>query len=123
MSTWEPRGSSDGSVTPGWTAGVEIGCAALPAAVGLTNRITVHSAAAADYFPHPQVAFVPLEGRECQIAVAVRSDDHRPAIEIIRHIAPMLSGGATPTWIEARHMSSGTNEIDSGLTLQETASR
>jgi hypothetical protein len=91
--------------------------------LSVVSAITVHSAAAADYFPHPQVAFVPLEGRECQIAVAVRSDDHRPAIEIIRHIAPMLSGGATPTWIEARHMSSGTNEIDSGLTLQETASR
>jgi DNA-binding transcriptional LysR family regulator len=69
--------------------------AALPAAVALTNCITVHSAAAADYFPHPQVAFVPLDGRECQIAIAVRSDDHRPAIEVIRHIAPKLSRGAT----------------------------
>jgi len=69
--------------------------AALPAAVALTNRITVHSAAA-DYFPHPRVAFVPLEGRECQIAIAIRSDDHQPAIEVIRHIVPMVSGGATP---------------------------
>jgi hypothetical protein len=69
--------------------------AALPAAVALTNRVTVHSAAAADYFPHPQVASVLLEGRECQIATAVRSDDDRPAIKVIRQIAPMLSGGAT----------------------------
>ena len=68
--------------------------AALPAAVALTNRITVHTTAAADYFPHPQVAFVPLEGRECQIAIAVRSDDHRPSIAVIRHIAPLLSGAA-----------------------------
>jgi hypothetical protein len=69
--------------------------AALTAAVALTNRITVHSAAAADYFPHPQVAFVPLDGPECQIAIAVRSDDHRPPIEVIRHITPILSGAAT----------------------------
>jgi DNA-binding transcriptional LysR family regulator len=68
--------------------------AALPAAVALTNRITMHTSVAPDYFPHPLVAFVPLEGRECQIAIAVRSDDHRPAIEVIRHIAPMLSGAA-----------------------------
>jgi DNA-binding transcriptional LysR family regulator len=70
--------------------------AALPAAVALTNRLTVHSAAAAEYFPHPQVAFVPLEGRQCRIGIAVRSEDHRPAIEVIRHIAPILSGAATP---------------------------
>ena len=69
--------------------------AALPAAVALTNRITVHSVAAADYFPHPQVAFVPLDGPECEITIAVRSDDHRPPIEVIRNIAPILSGAAT----------------------------
>lgn len=69
--------------------------AALTAAVALTNRITVHSAAAAEYFPHPQVKFVPLDGPECRIAIAVRSDDHRPPIEVIRHIAPILSGAAT----------------------------
>jgi hypothetical protein len=68
----------------------------LPAAFALTNRITVHTSAAADYFPHPRVAFVPLEGRECQIAIAVRADDHRPAIEVIRYTARMLSGAATP---------------------------
>ena len=93
--------------------------AALPAAVALTNRITVHSAAAADYFPHPQVAFVPLEGRECRIAIAVRSEDHRPAIEIIRHIAPTLNGAAS----RLEDMRSGTKEVDSRQTLQETASR
>ena len=64
--------------------------AALPAAVALTNRITVHSTPAADYFPHPEVAFVPLEGPQCQVAIAVRSEDHRPAIELIRHIAPVV---------------------------------
>jgi DNA-binding transcriptional LysR family regulator len=93
--------------------------AALPAAVALTNRITMHSAAAADYFPHPQVAFVPLEGRECRIAIAVRSEDHRPAIEAIRHVAPMLNRAAS----RFQNMGSGTKEIDSGRTLQETASR
>lgn len=71
--------------------------AALTAAVALTNRITVHSAAAADYFPHPQVAFVPIDGPECRIAIAVRSDDHRPPIEVIRRITPVLSGvGSSP---------------------------
>jgi DNA-binding transcriptional LysR family regulator len=69
--------------------------AALTAAVALTNRITAHSAAAADYFPHPQVAFVPLDGPKCRIAIAVRSDDHRPPIGVIRHITPILSGAAT----------------------------
>ena len=68
--------------------------AALPAAVALTNRISVHSAAAADYFPHPQVAFVPLDGPKCEVAIAVRSDDHRPPIELLRNIAPILSDAA-----------------------------
>jgi hypothetical protein len=44
----------------------------------------------------PVMAFVPLEGRECRIGIAVRSEDHRPTIEVIRHIAPILSGAATP---------------------------
>ena len=93
--------------------------AALPTAVALTNRITVHTAVAADYFPHPQVAFVPLEGRECRIAIAVRSEDHRPAVEVIRHIAPILNGAVS----RLADMRSGTKEVDSGRTLQETASR
>ncbi|WP_415977220.1 LysR family transcriptional regulator [Rhodococcus sp. 077-4] len=64
--------------------------AAIPSAVALTGRIAVHAATAASYYPHPQVAFVPLEGPDCTIAIAVRSDDHRPEIDLIRTIAHAL---------------------------------
>lgn len=65
--------------------------ASMPAAVALTNRIGVHLAPAANYYPHPGVAFVPLEGPDCKVAIALRSGDHRPAIEVIRNVAGMLA--------------------------------
>ncbi|WP_179273593.1 MULTISPECIES: LysR family transcriptional regulator [unclassified Rhodococcus (in: high G+C Gram-positive bacteria)] len=64
--------------------------AAIPSAVALTGRIALHAAPAASYYPHPQVSFVPLEGPDCTIAVAVRSNDRRPETDLIRRIAGAL---------------------------------
>ena len=47
--------------------------AAIPTAVATTGRVSVHAAAAARYYPHPDVRFVPLEGDPVQVAVATRS--------------------------------------------------
>jgi hypothetical protein len=80
-----------------------------------TSVIAVKSSSARSY---PEVAFVPLEGRECQIAIAVRSDDRRPAIEAIRHVAPILNSATSRLEI-----GSGTEEIDSDRTFQEIVSR
>lgn len=44
------------------------------------------------YHRHPGVAFVPLEGAaDSSVAVARRSDDHRPAIEAFCHLADQLA--------------------------------
>lgn len=61
--------------------------AAFTAAVAMTGRIALQSAAAEQYYPNPHVKFVPLEGEGCEVAIAVRSDDRRPAIDLVRAAA------------------------------------
>ncbi len=69
--------------------------AAISHAVALTGRIAVHAATASTYYPHPEVAFVPLEGDDCTVAVAVRTSDHRPVIELVRTLALALPAAGT----------------------------
>lgn len=61
--------------------------AAIPAAVAITGRVSLHAAAAAWYYPRPDVRFVPVEGSPVEIAVATRSGDQRPAVAAFRRAA------------------------------------
>ncbi|WP_432041984.1 LysR family transcriptional regulator [Streptomyces cadmiisoli] len=73
--------------------------AALPDAVAATGRFSVHAAAAARFYPHPDVRFVPMDGAPCEIAVATRAADRRPVTETVRQSARLLPalGGPRPT--------------------------
>ena len=53
--------------------------AAIPTAVATTGRVSLHAAAAARYYPRPDVRFVPAEGSPVEIAVATRSASPAPA--------------------------------------------
>ncbi|MEU9705558.1 LysR family transcriptional regulator [Streptomyces sp. NPDC047981] len=64
--------------------------AALPGAVAATGRVALHAAAAARFYPHREVRYVPLDGPPCEIAVATRASDHRPATEAVREAARLL---------------------------------
>ncbi|MEU8825170.1 LysR family transcriptional regulator [Streptomyces sp. NPDC048636] len=66
--------------------------AALPEAVSATGWLSLHAAAAARFYPHHGVRFVPLDGPPCEIAVATRESDHRPAVEAARQAARVLPG-------------------------------
>lgn len=59
----------------------------IAAAVATTGALGVHAAPAATYYPHPDVRYVPLEGPGCQIAVATRIGDDRPAVRALRDAA------------------------------------
>ncbi|WP_322768618.1 LysR family transcriptional regulator [Frankia sp. Cr1] len=61
--------------------------AAIPTAVATTGRVSLHAAAAARYYPRPDVRFVPAEGPPVEIAVATRSGDRRPAVAAFRRAA------------------------------------
>jgi DNA-binding transcriptional LysR family regulator len=61
--------------------------AAIPVAVATTGRVSLHAAAAARYYPRPDVRFVPVAGPPVEIAVAARSGDRRPAVAAFRRAA------------------------------------
>lgn len=63
--------------------------AAIPAAVATTGRVSLHAAAAARYYPRPDVRFIPVEGPPVEIAVATRSGDQRPAVAAFRRAAAL----------------------------------
>src|SRR5581483_10498328 len=64
--------------------------AAIPAAVATTGLVSLHAAAAARYYPRPDVRFVPVEGPPVEVAVAARSGDQRPAVTAFRR-APVVA--------------------------------
>jgi DNA-binding transcriptional LysR family regulator len=64
--------------------------AAIPTAVATTGRVSLHAAAAARFYPRPDVRFVPLEGLPVQVAVATRSGDGRPAVAAFRRAAATI---------------------------------
>jgi len=64
--------------------------AAIPAAVAITGRVSLHAAAAAQFYPRPDVRFVPLEGPSVEIAVATRSGDGRSAVAAFRRAAAAI---------------------------------
>lgn len=64
--------------------------AAIPTAVATTGRISLHAAAAARFYPRPDVRFVPVEGPELEIAICTRSGDERPAVSAFRRGAAAL---------------------------------
>lgn len=61
--------------------------AAIPAAVATTGRASLHAAAAARYYPRPEVRFVPVEGAPVEIAIATRSGDERAGVAAFRRAA------------------------------------
>jgi DNA-binding transcriptional LysR family regulator len=75
--------------------------AGIPTAVSMTGHLAVHAAAAARFYPHPDVRFVPLAGPACEIAIATRESDNRHATQAIRRAARLLAalpsarGGST----------------------------
>ena len=91
--------------------------AAIPTAVATTGRISLHAAAAARFYPRPDVRFVPVvEGPESEIAICTRTEDERlrkatvksplvtsPRSRGVGHGCQRRDGdgsGSTP-WIEA----------------------
>jgi DNA-binding transcriptional LysR family regulator len=64
--------------------------AAIPAAVATTGLVSLHAAAAARYYPRPDVRFVPAQGPPVEIAVATRSGDRRPAVAAFRRAAAIV---------------------------------
>lgn len=65
--------------------------AAIPATVSTTGRVALRAAAAARFYPRPDIRFAPLDGPACDIAIATRESDNRPAIEAIRKAARLLA--------------------------------
>ena len=63
---------------------------AIPTAVATTGRVSLHAAAAAQYYPRPDVCFVPVEGPPVQVAVATRSGDQRPGVAAFRRAAALV---------------------------------
>ncbi|MGY1714179.1 LysR family transcriptional regulator [Geodermatophilus sp. SYSU D01106] len=67
--------------------------ASIPAAVATTGRIGMHGAAAAAFFPRPDVRFVPLDAPPVEVAVVTRAADRRPAVESFRRAADAVAAG------------------------------
>lgn len=63
----------------------------LTTAVATTGLIGIHGAAAATFFSHPDVCFVPLEGPPITAAVATRHGESRPAVLAFRSAAKRIS--------------------------------
>ncbi|MFC5678795.1 LysR family transcriptional regulator [Aeromicrobium endophyticum] len=63
----------------------------LVTAVATTGLLGVHGAVASEFYARPDVVFVPLEGAPVTTALAVRCDDHRPAIDAFRRAAHQVS--------------------------------
>ena len=60
-------------------------------AVATTGLVGFHGAAAAEFFAHPDVRFVPLEGAPVTTAVATRADDDRPEVIAFRIAAARVA--------------------------------
>lgn len=67
--------------------------AVIPAAVATTGLLGVHGAAAARYYPHPEVRFVPFDAPPVEVAVVTRATDRRPAVEAFRRAADAVAAG------------------------------
>jgi DNA-binding transcriptional LysR family regulator len=64
--------------------------AGIPTAVATTGRVSLHAAAAAQYYPRPDVRFVPVEGPPVRVAIATRSGDSRPGVSAFRRAAAVV---------------------------------
>lgn len=69
---------------------------AIPSAVATTGLLGLHGAAAARYYPHPDVRFVPLEGPSVDVAVATRQGDDRPVIRAVRGASAIAARARGP---------------------------
>jgi len=69
--------------------------AAIPTAVATTGRLSLHAAAAATFFPHPDVRFVPVEGPAVEVAVATRAGDLRAGVAAFRRAGASIRPLAT----------------------------
>jgi DNA-binding transcriptional LysR family regulator len=65
--------------------------AAIPAAVATTGRLALHGEAASRYYPRPDVRFISLDGPPCEVALATRCGDDRPAVQAFRRAARIFS--------------------------------
>ncbi|MET8976355.1 hypothetical protein ABZX85_12140 [Streptomyces sp. NPDC004539] len=97
-SAWLPTALPD-SATAAWSGPAADGAhhpdalrspAAIPTAVATTGGLALHADAAARFYPHPAVRFVPLDGPPVQIALATRTTDHRSAVTTVRQAAGLL---------------------------------
>ncbi|WP_327392806.1 LysR substrate-binding domain-containing protein [Streptomyces sp. NBC_01186] len=79
---------------PGPKAPVVRQPAAIPPAVATSGYIALHAEVARDFYPRPDVRFVPLGGDAVEIAVVTRADDKRPTIAALRRAARFTRDGA-----------------------------
>jgi DNA-binding transcriptional LysR family regulator len=64
--------------------------AGIPTAVATTGRVSLHAAAAAQFYPRPDVRFVPVEGPPVRVALATRTGDDRPTVAAFRRAASVV---------------------------------
>jgi DNA-binding transcriptional LysR family regulator len=69
--------------------------AAISSAVATTGHLSLHAAAAARFFPHPDVRFVPVEGPPVQVAVATRAGDRSAGASAFRRAGASIGSLAT----------------------------
>jgi DNA-binding transcriptional LysR family regulator len=83
LRSWMGPAADAGAVSVRYPAGI-------PTAVATTGRVSLHAAAAAQYYPRPDVRFVPVQGDPVRVAVATRSGDERPAVTAFRRAAAVV---------------------------------
>lgn len=89
---WAPMFSTNAEMTRwlGPAAGSDTGSEAIrrpesiASVVATTGALGLHAAPAARFYPRPDVRYVPAEGPGCDVAVATREHDTRPAVQALR---------------------------------------
>lgn len=70
--------------------------AAIPTAVATSGYIALAHEVARDFYPRPDVRFVPFAGAAPEIAVVTRADDERPTIAALQRAAHFARSGSAP---------------------------
>ena len=65
--------------------------ATIPTAVATTGLISLHASAAALYYQHPDVRYIPTEGAPVEVALVTRSGSQHPGVAAFRRAARALA--------------------------------
>jgi DNA-binding transcriptional LysR family regulator len=84
------RSQAEWARSPRSTSGLRTPAVITPA-VAAMGLACPHGMAAAAFYPHPSVRFVPIDGPTCDMAVAVREDDGRQVVAYFVRIATAIA--------------------------------